>query len=45
MKKIYRKRKRTGIMVYNDLNRNEWNEDENTIATKKMWAAMNVFQL
>ena len=43
--KMYRKRKRTGIKVYNDLNRNEWNQDENSFATKKTWAAMNVFQL
>ena len=42
---INRKRKWTGIEVYNDLNRNGWNEEENAIATKKTWAAMNVFQL
>ena len=43
--KMYRKRKWTGIKVYNDFNRNEWNQDENSFTTKKMWAAMNVFQL
>ena len=41
---IDRKRKWTGIEVYNDLNRNGWNEEENMMATKK-WAARNVFQL
>jgi hypothetical protein len=42
---INKKRKRTGIDVYNDLNNNGWNREENRISTKKTWAAMNIFQI